>query len=74
MFSFVGCQCDIFDQGSGNYSVCSAPRCPVGSRLLVEFVLLVLKSESCFLLQENDNLSAVSVCLRTRASIKSDLP
>lgn len=60
-FSFVGCQCHIFDGTGGNSTLCHALYCPAGSRLSEEFVLLVLRSESCFLPQEDDALSVLLV-------------
>lgn len=41
--------------------MCRALYCPAGSRLSVEFVLLALRSESCFLPQEDDALSVLPV-------------
>lgn len=44
-----------------NSTVLRALYCPAGSRRSVEFVLLVLLSESCFLPQEDDALSVLAV-------------
>lgn len=61
--------------GSVETPVCSALWCPAGSRRSIEFVLLVLHSESCFLPQEDDALSVLPLRRwRERAAVKSDLP
>lgn len=60
-FSFVSCQCHIFDGTSGNTRVCRALCCTLSTRLYVEVVLIILQSESCFLPQEDDPLSALPV-------------